>query len=432
MQVEKEDWDFAGADTQYSTHGLHPYPARMIPQIARRLIVRYSKPGPDTVVLDPFAGSGGVLVEASLKLTSELVDSVGARKSVGIDINPLALLLARAKTTPIEPDLLRKTGEPLLERIRKGMEDVKHGKRIARPPRFFNIDYWFKPNVKLALQLVREELSRITEQPMRPFFDACFSRTIREVSNTRSGEFKLFRIPKKQLEEYDPEMGDVFDAFERAMKNGIARMEEYYAECETDDWARPLILEEDTRRRTSIPDSSVDLVVTSPPYGDSRTTVAYGQFSRLSMQWLGIDGAGSKSLDKRSLGGVRCKSLSHELRSKTLSGIVTRVRRRDGNRARDVLSFFIDLEKCLVETSRVMSTGGHVCIVIGDRTVKGVTIPTGQIISELASGLDFATQTTYERSIPTKRMPWENSPSNVAGEKGKTMHEEHIIVLRKI
>ena len=76
------------------THGLHPYPAGMIPQIARRLIEKYSNR--DDVVLDPFCGSGGVLVEATL------LD----RKSFGIDINPLACLLARVKTTPIDPKRL--------------------------------------------------------------------------------------------------------------------------------------------------------------------------------------------------------------------------------------------------------------------------------------------------------------------------------------
>ena len=62
--IENEDWDFRGADTNYLTHGLHPYPARMIPQIAARLLERYASPG--DWVLDPFCGSGTVLVEARL------------------------------------------------------------------------------------------------------------------------------------------------------------------------------------------------------------------------------------------------------------------------------------------------------------------------------------------------------------------------------
>jgi len=85
-----EDWDFAKADTSYLTHGLHDYPARMIPQIAHRLISRYS---PEKgKILDPFCGSGTILVEARL----------ANRSAIGIDVNPLAVLLSKVKSTPLD------------------------------------------------------------------------------------------------------------------------------------------------------------------------------------------------------------------------------------------------------------------------------------------------------------------------------------------
>jgi site-specific DNA-methyltransferase (cytosine-N4-specific) len=103
--VEGEDWDFAGENTQYLTHGLHPYPARMVPQIARRLLRRFASK--NDVVLDPFCGSGGVLVEARL----------AGLNSIGIDINPLACLLAEVKSNPIEPSLLESRWRELKSRI---------------------------------------------------------------------------------------------------------------------------------------------------------------------------------------------------------------------------------------------------------------------------------------------------------------------------
>lgn len=57
----KEDWAFAKGDTGYLTHKIHDYPARMIPQIAQRLIDRYSPA--QGKILDPFCGSGTTLVE---------------------------------------------------------------------------------------------------------------------------------------------------------------------------------------------------------------------------------------------------------------------------------------------------------------------------------------------------------------------------------
>ena len=92
-QPTSEDWDFTGVNTGYMTHGLHPYPARMIPQIARRLIQRYSSEG--DLVWDPFCGSGSVLVESMLL----------NRKSIGTDLNPYAIFLSTVKTTPIILDI---------------------------------------------------------------------------------------------------------------------------------------------------------------------------------------------------------------------------------------------------------------------------------------------------------------------------------------
>ncbi len=84
-------------------------------------------------------------------------------------------------------------------------------------------------------------------------------------------------------------------------------MEEFARKVDINMWAR--ILQADTRKETSIPAKSVNLVVTSPPYGDSKTTVAYGQFSRLSLQWLGLPDDEARSLDNRLLGGRRCTPL---------------------------------------------------------------------------------------------------------------------------
>jgi len=91
-------WDFRTAHTKYSNHGFHTYPAMMIPQIARRLIETYGKNA--SVILDPFMGSGTALLEA--KLHPQF------KKAYGIDINPLALLISKAKTTPINSELLWK------------------------------------------------------------------------------------------------------------------------------------------------------------------------------------------------------------------------------------------------------------------------------------------------------------------------------------
>ena len=88
------DWEYRTANTKEYTHGIHPYPAMMIPQVARRLIQDYGRE--EGVLLDPYCGTGTTLLEAMLANLD----------SIGTDLNPLARLIARTKTAPIDLDLL--------------------------------------------------------------------------------------------------------------------------------------------------------------------------------------------------------------------------------------------------------------------------------------------------------------------------------------
>src|SRR3989338_5628578 len=114
-------WDFRGADTKYYTHGLHSYPAMMIPQVASRLIKENL--GNGNSILDPFCGSGTVLVE------SMIVN----KNSYGVDINPLAKIISESKTTLYDIDELKEAAIELLQRI--------ESTRNIEAPSFFNIDF---------------------------------------------------------------------------------------------------------------------------------------------------------------------------------------------------------------------------------------------------------------------------------------------------
>ena len=90
-----------------------------------------------------------------------------------------------------------------------------------------------------------------------------------------------------------------------------------------------------------LPEDSVDIVVTSPPYGDSRTTVAYGQFSRLANQWLDVDNA--SKIDKELMGGKKAQD-SYKFDVKILDKTIEVIGNKDENRVKDVISFFKDYE----------------------------------------------------------------------------------------
>jgi DNA modification methylase len=402
-------WNFEKADTKYCTHGIYKYPAMMVAPIVKRLMEKYAVLG-ESIILDPFCGSGSVLVE------SVLHDC----ESYGIDINPLALLLAKVKTTPIDT-------ESLIEEY-KGFGKFRNKKHpTIKSPDFFNIDFWFKPDVIKKLQIIKNWVNALEDEKISDFFKIAFAETVRTTSNTRNGEFKLFRMPEKQLAKHTP---DVYLTFEKVVNHNIQKMEQFNDACPRKP-KKPVILPEDSRTKTSIPSRKIDLIITSPPYGDSRTTVAYGQFSRLSLQWLGYDGIAT-SIDKISLGGERVKDNEFNLDSPSLRTAVSQIMEIDDKRSRDVLAFYTDLNMCFKELDRVTHSGSVACIVVGNRTVKGVNIPTDDIISELMSVHGFEHDKTIIRKIPNKVMPSLNSPTNVIGMIGQTMTKESIVIMRKV
>ncbi|MFH1890210.1 MAG: transcriptional repressor LexA, partial [Candidatus Kuenenbacteria bacterium] len=319
-------WDFNGEKTKSHTHGIHTYPAMFIPQVARRLLQKYSKK--NGTVCDIFCGSGTALVESRLL----------GRNSYGIDLNPLAIFLAKAKTTQIEPKLLQKEYFKLIDEIKK----IKD-KNIQRPV-FLNIDFWFKDKVIIELAKIKKAIKEIKNEKIKNFFMVAFSETVRLVSNTKNGEFKLVRIKPDKLKDFSP---NVLEIFKKKTENNISGMAKYYKDVNKKSWTK--IIYGDSSKDNGIKNNSIDFILTSPPYGDSRTTVAYGQFSRLSAQWIDIFDEPNKAsgVDKDLLGGKATKDLQHKLESGYLKESLNKIAKKDEKRAKDVLSFYLGLNDCL-------------------------------------------------------------------------------------
>ena len=409
LRTEDSSWDYRGESTKSYTQGFHSYPAMMIPQVAHRLIEKYSKVG--DVLLDPFCGSGSVLVEARL----------AKRFSWGIDLNPLAILMARAKTTPIEPSILYKEYYSLINRIRETSDDE------APSPQFFNLYFWFKEPVVRSLARIKVAIDRIETTEVREFFQVTFSEVVRLSSNSRNGEFKLFRYPQEKLKNHNP---DPLRLFMEKVGVNIEGMENFYRACSINIWSR-VIKADSTKPVEAIEPGSVDIIVTSPPYGDSRTTVAYGQFSRLSSQWLGLISEKTPNLDNEMLGGKVDTKNDIALTSPSLNRIINYISEKDIMRARQVHAFYVDLYQCLKSMADYLKVGGCACIVIGNRRVKGMQLPTDIIICELAQAFALVPQRIIIRNISSKTMPLRNSPTNVRGVLEETMHKEYIITLEK-
>ena len=175
--------------------------------------------------------------------------------------------------------------------------------------------------------------------------------------------------------------------------------------------------------------SEIDLVVTSPPYGDSGTTVAYAQFSWLSNVWLGLDSKAPGALDRELMGGR--KHIIEEFGFKPMDSALELISSVDVKRASEVMHFYHEYLLSMKNIATRIKSGGYVCFVVGNRTVKGTQLPTDQFTAWAFEQEGFDYVKTYVRDIPNKRMPSKNSPTNKSGVTNSTMVHEYIVVCRK-
>jgi hypothetical protein len=364
-------WDFRSADTQRGTHGIHTYLASMIPQVAERLIRENVPAGGN--ILDPFSGGGSVLVESLLS----------GFPSTGVDINPLAVLISKAKTKFLDLEELRKVN-------RKVMDDALNYR--GKPEEFQDDDgigYWFKPESIQPLTALMNSIRGIEDDDIRTLFQCVFSGTVRDVSLTYRNEQRLRRLEQADFDRFNP---DVFKSFRKRADDAMIRVSRLPG-TPTPKVVFGSVL------NLPFADSEFTNIICSPPYGDERNGVPYGQFSRNMLLWLGYRKEELLDLKKLTLGGRRQSAMdfkSDYLRSEL--DFLTRKQARE-----EALGFYNDYFRALKEMLRV--TSGRISIVIGNRTLQGRRLDNGRITIEFMENIGGRLLSQHSRKLPQKRLP---------------------------
>lgn len=345
----------------YYTNLIHSYPAKMYGPIAQSLMYLYAKKG-DTI-LDPFCGTGTVLMQAKLY----------GMNSIGYDINPLACLISRAKTTTLRIKGLRKSADELFASI-----DCK---TEISTPSFSKIDFWFDKDNKRDLARILSKIKEVANKKYRTFFMVCFSSIIRKASNA-DPEIKPPVRTKRMLElRKNGESVNVIEEFKDMVEANIKRLEKFCKDCDKKTTAR--VIRKDIRD-VIMPKNSVDLVITSPPYIGSQK---YIRSTRLELLWLNLANNGAlRDLDINTIGAERISAEDikiEKLNIQRADDLIGKIEKVDRKRAYMVFKYFSDIERCAQILKRALKKNKCLIFVVGDNTVRKVHVPTHKIISDI-------------------------------------------------
>lgn len=363
-QLAAVQWDFKNSTSRSAIEGLHPYPAKFIGEIPRALLEILPVPS-GTVVLDPFCGSGTTLVECQRK----------GLPSVGIDLNPIACLMARVKTQPIADDL-----DSSISAVVLGAKSTSQ----PRIPQIPNLDHWFKPEVQHALAALTGAIA-VAPETHREILRLAISSIVVRVSNQES-DTRYAAINK------DVTADQVFSSFSKAARRvgDVLGSRDYELSpaqvCEGDTLAFPA---------TAVR-HPVGIVITSPPYPNA---YEYWLYHKYRMWWLGFDPLFVKD---REIGA----------RAHFFKG--------DRHTAED---FVQQMGKTFALLKQVVIMGGFVCFVVGRSRIHGELVDNAKIIDRVGVEAGFSPFYAKERILSPNRKSFNLSHANI-----KT---ETILVLRR-
>lgn len=393
-------------------HPVHPFPARMAPGIALQIISRARK---RIRILDPMMGSGTVLA---------LARSQGHR-AIGVDIDPLAVLITRVWTTAIDAEATRSAAERALERARSTCRSI--ATRHAYPAGADDetksfVRYWFDPHARRQLASLAAAIARVRNDMVRDVLWCAFSRLI--ITKQAGVSLAMDLAHSRPHKRFERAPIKPFDKFLAAVERVVANCLDLRL---SNRGPAPVIREGDARK-LRLADNSVDLVLTSPPYLNA---IDYIRCSKFSLVWMGYSVGDLRLLRGRSVGaevGAATNTGTSSI-EELLKSLKLRPQLR--NRERSILTHYIqDLKRAIDEVERVLAPGGVAVFVVGENTVRGTFIPNSKIIEAVAASAGLRYLKKRARSLPANRRylpPPDKSSANL----DNRMRREVVITFAK-
>ena len=375
-------------------HSVFRFPAKFHPPVVRELIERFSGPG-DTI-LDPFCGSGTTLVEAL----------VAGRAAVGTDVDPLSVLVTRAKTETYDLHCLKALCEQLYEdlgRLREADQrvwgdfdqDITHADYAAAKlelsayiPDIPNIEHWFRRRVVIQLAAVKARIDRHSSIREHLFLNLCFAAVIRNASNADPVPVSGLEVTKHMRNrEREGRVIEPYNLLASTLKRSFEALQRFQQERAPRVLAR--VAEADIRYLSVRGTGLADCVITSPPYV---TAVNYYRRHQLEMFWLGLTRTtadrlqlmarylGRDRVSERQLSDLDRSSHGAKVAKRWLIGLAP----MKPDRARAFVHYCVGMAEAFARLAEVTRNRKPIVIVAGDVRFNNQPISMAELISELA------------------------------------------------
>ena len=402
------------------------YPAMMVPSVQEPIIEKLSCAlNKNVSLLDPFMGASNTLVTGMKH----------GMNVFGQDINPLSILISQVKTSFYEQEELTDAEKRISGHINSDISD-------AIDVSFTNIDKWFTRNVQIDLSKIFRAIRKEQSLKIRKFFWVALAETIRMSSNDRTSTFKMHMRP---IEEIASRVVSTTKNFASVSRKSIKSISDHIAVLIGNGHIKDgryikdaHVIWGDTSSGIKT-EKSFNLLVTSPPYGDNQTTVTYGQFSYLLLQWIPYEDIDetidldylktTQAIDSKSLGGQITKNIVEVEervfeKSNTLKQFITQFKDAERKNAEKVTRFINDLDNSIDQMLPRMRSNSFLVWTVGNRNVNKQVVKNDLILKELFTSKGIELFTDLEREILSKRMPGRNNFSNM-------MSKEKILIFKK-
>jgi len=369
------NWEFSS---------IHPFPARMAPSI---VLKRLPQEGKKLTILDPMAGSGTTLVTARAK----------GHRAIGFDTDPLAVLISNVWCLDIDEQIITKKAVQVLKSAKIIFEQISEenaypSKSDDETRRFIN--YWFDIRNRKQLFSLSTAISRIRDFKQRLFLWCAFSRMI--ITKTKGVSLGIDISHSRPHRVHDISPVEPFARFCYEVQL-IAKRSPFRNNRENMPLAQ---ISQGDSRLLPLPDKSVDMVVTSPPYLNA---IDYLRAHKLTLVWMGFTVDQIRMKRAENIGSEvsgNLRKTRDELEAISRMGSIECLPQREQGR---LTRYLCDMDQAISEIVRVVRKDGKVVIVIGDSTILDIYISNSEAITYLANKRGLTLVKREERELPQNK-----------------------------